>query len=141
MPVEQRRQAIRVMIGLVNWQQEEPKGYGGGRQLPMDGTSRVTGDSHARICERLGVKIPGATRRPGTQAGNLAGDGCPRSSHAPPTASARRANTRAGHLATGADTYRLAYFDPVGPGSPFIVVSSAALILVTGGASLAGLAE
>jgi serine/threonine protein kinase len=51
------------MITLVNWQQEEPIGYGGGRQLSMDGTSRVTGDSHARICERLGVKIPGATRR------------------------------------------------------------------------------
>jgi hypothetical protein len=62
MPVERRGQAIGVMIALVNWQQEEPIGYGGGRQLSMDGTSRVTGDSHARICERLGVKIPGATR-------------------------------------------------------------------------------
>src|SRR6516164_8121053 len=51
------------MITLVNWQQDEPIGYGGGRQLSMDGTSRVTGDSHARICERLGVQIPGATRR------------------------------------------------------------------------------
>ncbi len=29
----------------------------------MDGTSRVTGDGHARFCERLGVKFPGATRR------------------------------------------------------------------------------
>jgi len=29
----------------------------------MDGTSRVTGDCHARFCERLGVKVPGATRR------------------------------------------------------------------------------
>jgi hypothetical protein len=57
--VEQRGQAIRVIITLVNWQQEEPIGYGGGRQLSMDGTSRVTGDSHARICERLGVKSPG----------------------------------------------------------------------------------
>jgi hypothetical protein len=62
-PVERRGQAIRVMITLVNWQQEEPIGYGGGRQLSMDGTSRVTGDIHARICERLGVQIPGATRR------------------------------------------------------------------------------
>ena len=61
--MEQRGQAIRVMTTLVNWQQEEPIGYGGGRQLSMDGTSRVTGDSHGRICERLGVKIPGATRR------------------------------------------------------------------------------
>jgi len=35
----------------------------GGRQLSMDGTSRVTGDSHARFCERLGGKFPGPTRR------------------------------------------------------------------------------
>ena len=51
------------MVNLANWQQEEPTGYGGGRQLSMDGTSRVTGDSHARFCERLGVKFPGPTRR------------------------------------------------------------------------------
>src|SRR5215813_13161297 len=63
MPVERRGQAIRVMINLVNWQQEEPTGCGGGRQLSMDGTSRVTGDSHARFCERLGVRFPGPTRR------------------------------------------------------------------------------
>ena len=37
--------------------------YGGRRQPSMDGTSRVTGDCHARFCERLGVKFPGATRR------------------------------------------------------------------------------
>jgi hypothetical protein len=29
----------------------------------MDGTSRVTGDSQARICERLGVRFPGRTSR------------------------------------------------------------------------------
>src|ERR1700682_3128767 len=58
-----RGQAIRVMVHLANWQQEEPTGCGGGRQLSMDGTSRVTGDRHARVCERLGVKFPGATRR------------------------------------------------------------------------------
>src|ERR1700719_1441274 len=63
MPVERRGQAIRVMVNLANWQQEDPTGYGGGRQLSMDGTSRVTGDCHARFCERLGVKFPGATRR------------------------------------------------------------------------------
>jgi hypothetical protein len=63
MPGERRGQAIRVRITLVNWQQEEPTGSGGGRQLSMDGTSRVTGDSHARFCERLGVKFPGPTRR------------------------------------------------------------------------------
>jgi hypothetical protein len=61
--VERRGQAIRVMVNLANWQQEEPTGCGGGRQLSMDGTSRVTGDSHARFCERLGVKFPGPTRR------------------------------------------------------------------------------
>jgi hypothetical protein len=61
--VERRGQAIRVMINKANWQQEEPTGCGGGRQLSMDGTSRVTGDCHARFCERLGVKFPGATRR------------------------------------------------------------------------------
>ena len=27
---------------MVNWQQEEPTGLGGGRQLSMDGTSRVS---------------------------------------------------------------------------------------------------
>ena len=63
MSVERRRQAIRIMINLVNWQQEEPTGCDGGRQPSMDGTSRVTGDCHARFCERLGVKLPGATRR------------------------------------------------------------------------------
>src|SRR5277367_800696 len=41
---ERRGQAIRVIINLVNWQQEEPTGCGGERQLSMDGTSRVTGD-------------------------------------------------------------------------------------------------
>src|SRR5437764_5776939 len=60
---ERRGQAIRVMVNLANWQQEELTGCGGGRQLSMDGTSRVTGDSHARFCERLGVKFPGPTRR------------------------------------------------------------------------------
>ena len=29
-----------------------------GRQLSIDGTSRVTGDCHARFCERLGGEIP-----------------------------------------------------------------------------------
>jgi hypothetical protein len=51
--VERRGQAIRVMVDLANRQQEEPTGYGGGRQPSMDGTSRVTGDSNAWFCERL----------------------------------------------------------------------------------------
>ncbi len=61
--MERRGRAIRVIVALVNWQQEEPNGYGGGRQPSMDGTSRVTGDCHARFCERLGVKLSGPTRR------------------------------------------------------------------------------
>jgi hypothetical protein len=47
---------------LVNQQWEEPKGCDGGRQLSMDGTSRVSREAQARICERLGVRFPGATR-------------------------------------------------------------------------------
>src|ERR1019366_8289343 len=63
MPVERRGQAIRVMIALVNWQQEKPNGCGGGQQLSMNGTSRVNREIYARFCERLGVKFPGPTRR------------------------------------------------------------------------------
>src|SRR5438105_2316808 len=51
------------MITLVNWRQEEPIGYGGGRQPSMGGTSRISREAYVRICERLGVKFPGATRR------------------------------------------------------------------------------
>ena len=51
------------MIALVNWQQEEPNGCGGGQQLLMNGTSRVNREIYARFCERLGVKFPGPTRR------------------------------------------------------------------------------
>jgi len=47
---------------LVNQKWEEPKGCDGGRQLSMDGTSRVSREAQARICERLGVRLPGATR-------------------------------------------------------------------------------
>jgi hypothetical protein len=47
------------MVNLANWQQEEPNDCGGGRQLSMEGTSRVTGDCHARFCERLGMQFPG----------------------------------------------------------------------------------
>ena len=47
---------------MVNRQREEPTGCDGGRQLSMDGTSRVSREAQARICERLGVRLPGATR-------------------------------------------------------------------------------
>ena len=60
--MERRGQAIRVMINLVNWQQEEPIGCGGERQLSVNGTSRVSREAQARICEGLGVRLPGATR-------------------------------------------------------------------------------
>src|SRR5262245_39825222 len=50
------------MINLVNWQQEEPTDCGGERQLSVDGTSRVSREAQAGICERLGVRFPGATR-------------------------------------------------------------------------------
>lgn len=62
-PVERRGQAIRVLITLVNWQQEEPNGSDGERQLLLNGTSRVNREVYARFCERLGVKLPGPTRR------------------------------------------------------------------------------
>src|ERR1700693_938989 len=51
------------MVNLANWQQEEPTGCGGGRQLSMDGTSRVNREIYARFCERLRVEFPGAARR------------------------------------------------------------------------------
>jgi hypothetical protein len=60
--VEQREQVTRKEIGIANWRQEELYGFGGGRQPSMGGTSRVTGDGHARICEGLGVQFPGPTR-------------------------------------------------------------------------------
>ena len=63
MAVEGREQVIRVMVNLVNRQREEPTGCGGGRQLSMDGTSRVNREVYARFCERLGVQFPGPTRR------------------------------------------------------------------------------
>ena len=62
MSVERRGQVIRVMIMLVNWQQEEPTNRGKGRQSLMDGTSRVSREAQARFCEGLGVQLPGATR-------------------------------------------------------------------------------
>ena len=46
-----------------NWQQEEPAVLSGGRQLSTDGTSRMNREVQVRICEGLGVKFPGPTRR------------------------------------------------------------------------------
>jgi len=63
MPVKQRERVTRIGIVRVNGKPEELDGLDGRRQSSMGGTSRVSGDVHARFCERLGVKIPGATRR------------------------------------------------------------------------------
>jgi hypothetical protein len=62
MSVERRGQVIRVATQLVNWQQEEPTDRGEGRQLFMNGTSRVSREAQARFREGLGVQFPGATR-------------------------------------------------------------------------------
>src|ERR1035441_5042727 len=52
-----------VGIDLANWRQEEPTGFDGRRQPSKGGTSRVSREAQARICERLGGKFPGPTRR------------------------------------------------------------------------------
>ena len=63
MLVERRERVTESGSTWVNWQQEEPADLGGRRRPSTGGTSRVTGDGQARICERLGAKLPGPTRR------------------------------------------------------------------------------
>ena len=63
MSVEGRGWVTRVGIDLVNWQQEEPADFDGRRQLSKGGTSRMSREAQVRICERLGAKFPGPTRR------------------------------------------------------------------------------
>src|SRR6516225_9407002 len=46
-----------------NWQQEEPSFLDGRRRSSFGGTSRMMREYHVRICERLGVKLPGPTRQ------------------------------------------------------------------------------
>ena len=46
----------------------------GDGSLQWGGTSRVSGDGHARFCERLGVKFPGATRRGSENIGKIVPD-------------------------------------------------------------------
>src|ERR1035437_5051366 len=62
MPVERREQVTRIGIVRVNGKPEELDGRDGGQQPSMGGTSRVSREAQARICERLGVKFPGPTR-------------------------------------------------------------------------------
>ena len=61
--MEGREQVIRIRITRVNGQPEELAGPDGRRQPSMGGTSRVSREAQARICERLGVQSPGPTRQ------------------------------------------------------------------------------
>jgi hypothetical protein len=63
MAVEGREQVTRIGIVRVNGQPEELDGSDGRRQPSGGGTSRVSREAQARICERLGVQLPGPTRR------------------------------------------------------------------------------
>jgi hypothetical protein len=61
MLVERREQAIAIWIGSTG-NGRNPI-VNGRRQPSCDGTSRMNREVHVRICERLGVKCPGPTRR------------------------------------------------------------------------------
>ena len=63
MAVEGREQVTRIGIVRVNGEPEELDGSDGRRQPSGGGTSRVSREAQARICERLGVQLPGPTRR------------------------------------------------------------------------------
>src|SRR5215471_19099212 len=60
MPAERRGQVIAVEIGSTG-NGRNPT-INGGRQPSCGDTSRMNREVHVRICERLGVKLPGATR-------------------------------------------------------------------------------
>ena len=77
MPVERRGQVTDVG--------SEPTGnrrspiLDGRRQPSFGGTSRMTRECQVRICERLGVKLPGPTRQePAEDPKNRAGDAGPK---------------------------------------------------------------
>ena len=53
----------------VNGRPEEPSFFAGRRRPSLSGTSRMRRESPVRICERLGVKFPGPTRRQAMEAG------------------------------------------------------------------------
>ena len=61
MPVERREQAIAVEFGSTG-NGRNPM-FNGRRQPSSGGTSRMTRECQVRICERLGVKLPGPTRQ------------------------------------------------------------------------------
>jgi hypothetical protein len=77
MAVEGREQATCIEIVRVNGQPEELDGLDGRRQPSRGGTSRVSREAQARICEGLGVKVPGPTRPRGeTPWAYSPGDSC-----------------------------------------------------------------
>jgi hypothetical protein len=61
MAVERRGQVTKARLG----QRETGGAHGlaGERQLSAGGTSRMNREVHVRICEGLGVQLPGPTRR------------------------------------------------------------------------------
>ena len=61
MPVERRKQVIAIWLGSTG-NGRNPM-FNGRRQPSRGGTSRMTRECQVRICERLGVKLPGPTRR------------------------------------------------------------------------------
>src|SRR5215472_14702284 len=85
MPAERRGQVIAVEIGSTG-NGRNPT-INGGRQPSCGDTSRMNREVHVRICERLGVKLPGATRPRSGSAFAAKGD------PARPESAGRRAET------------------------------------------------
>ena len=63
MSVERSGQAIGVETSKGQLATGGARGFDEGRQLFIDGTSRMNREVQVRICEGLGVKFPGPTRR------------------------------------------------------------------------------
>ena len=63
MSVERSGQAIGVETLKGQLATGGARGFDEGRQLFIDGTSRMNREVQVRICEGLGVKSPGPTRR------------------------------------------------------------------------------
>src|ERR1051325_6453434 len=63
MSVERSGQAIDVETLKGQLATGGTRGFDGGRQLSNGGTSRMNREVQVRICEGLGVKFPGPTRR------------------------------------------------------------------------------
>ena len=62
MPAEQREQVTHVKMESTGNRRNSLSWRKAGR-LPWGGTSRMRREFHVRICEGLGVKFPGPTRR------------------------------------------------------------------------------